>query len=85
MQIYRCNQTVSQLWQLMTARGVYVPNVANLTPTAAVAKLNLYGFTVDVINKAACLDGHTGIIQYPQAGDYAPTNSGVQLQVYNCT
>ena len=89
MQIYRCNQTLSQLWQLNPARGVYVPNVTNITSsntlTAAVNRITLYGFTAKVSNITYCFAGHTAIIQSPLPETFAPPNSTVTLTVYTCT
>jgi hypothetical protein len=88
MQIYRCNQTVSQLWQLKPANGVYVPNVTNgansSTLTAAVNKITLYGFKPTVSNISNCFAGHTAILQTPNPGTFAPPNSTVTLTVYTC-
>jgi hypothetical protein len=88
MQIYGCNETVSQMWQLRPANGVYVPNVSNSanssTLTAAVGKLTLYGFMSEVKNITNCFAGHTAIGQIPNPGTFAPPNSTVQLTVYTC-
>jgi hypothetical protein len=88
MQIYACNQTVSQLWQLKPANGVYVPNVSNgansSTLTAAVNKITLYGFMPKVNDITNCFAGHTAIIQAPNPGTFAPPNSTVTLTVYAC-
>jgi hypothetical protein len=89
MQIYGCNQTVSQLWNLKSASAVFVPNVSNTANTstlnAAAIKLTLYGFTVKQTNIASCFAGHTGFIQSPNGGTFAPPNSEVTLTVYTCT
>ena len=89
MQIYRCNQTVSQLWQLRPADAVYVPNVTNTvdssTLTAAESELTTYGFIPEVRNITNCFAGHTAISQLPSAGAFAPPNSTVTLTVYTCT
>ncbi|HEX3943321.1 MAG TPA: RICIN domain-containing protein [Rhizomicrobium sp.] len=89
MQIYGCNQTVSQLWQVNPAQSVYVPNVTNINDTStlgtASTKLSLYGFIPTVHNIPNCFAGHTGFIQFPQGGSFAPPGSTVTLQVYTCT
>jgi hypothetical protein len=89
MQIYGCNQTVSQLWQLKPASDVFVPDVTNLanssTLGAAVNKITLYGFTPKVNSITNCLAGHTAIFQVPGSGNFARPNSEVTLTVYTCT
>jgi hypothetical protein len=89
MQIYKCNQTVSQLWQLNPAGGLYVPNVSNTmssnTLNAAVYKLGFYGLVPKVTNINNCFAGHTAIVQSPNAGSFVePKNNVVTLTVYNC-
>jgi hypothetical protein len=88
MQIYGCNQTVSQLWQLTPASSVYVPIVSNTaysnTLTAAVSKITLYGLMPKVNNITPCFEGHTAIVQAPNAGSFALPNSAVVLTVYTC-
>lgn len=89
MQIYVCNQTVSQLWELKPANGVWVPNVTNgessNTLTAAWTELTQYGFTPKEHDIANCFAGHTAIVQSPNPGTFAPPNSTVTLTVYTCT
>lgn len=89
MQIYKCNETVSQLWQLNPAGSLYVPNVSNTmnsnTLNAAVYKIGFYGLVPKVTNINNCFAGHTGIVQSPDAGAFAePKNNVVTLTVYNC-
>jgi len=89
MQIYICNQTVSQMWQLNPAGSLYVPNVSNNvnsnTLTAAVNKLGLYGLVPKVTNINNCFAGHTAIVQSPGGGSFVePRNNVVTLTVYNC-
>ena len=89
MQIYKCNQTVSQLWQLNPIGGLYVPYVSNTmnsnTLNAAVYKIGFYGLVPKVTNINNCYAGHTGIVQSPGAGTFVePKNNVVTLTVYNC-
>lgn len=89
MQIYKCNQTVSQLWKLNPAVTLYVPYVANFmtsnTLQAAVYKIKFYGLVPKVTNINDCFAGHTGIIQEPEGGHFAELkNNVVTLTVYNC-
>lgn len=89
MQIYGCNQTVSQLWKLNPAAALYVPNVSNTssseTLSAAMNKLEFYGLVGEVRNTNDCYAGHTGIVQSPNAGSFVdPKSNLVTLTVYNC-
>jgi len=89
MQIYKCNQTVSQSWQLNPAGFLYVPNISNTmnssTLNAAVYKIGFYGLVPRVTNINNCFAGHTAILQFPSAGTLVePKNSAVTLRVYNC-
>jgi hypothetical protein len=89
MQIYGCNGTVSQLWQLKPAPDVFVPFVANLVNTAtlnaAFGKITLYGLMPKEKDIPNCFAGHTAFIQGPNGGTFAPANSTVTLTVYTCT
>jgi hypothetical protein len=89
MQIYVCNQTVSQLWDLRPANGVWVPNVTNNensnTLSAAEFKLAQYGFQSKERDIPNCYAGHTAIVQSPGPGTFAVPNSTVTLTVYTCT
>lgn len=89
MQIYVCNQTVSQLWQLNPDGGLYVPQVSNdqnsSTVELAIIKLGVYGLVGKVNYIKDCYAGHTGIVQSPSAGTVVgPTYNVVTLTVYNC-
>jgi hypothetical protein len=89
MQIYKCNQTVSQLWKLNPLGTLYVPDVSNTmnsnTLNAAVYKIGFYGLVPKVTNINDCFAGHTGIAQAPGGGSFVELkNNVVTLTVYNC-
>jgi hypothetical protein len=64
MQIYVCNNTVSQLWQLQIRNEVAVPNVSsNNSSTLAAAENELirFGFVPKVVSNTSCFEGHSAI------------------------
>jgi hypothetical protein len=88
MQIYGCNETGAQLWQLKPATSAYVPNVTNdqnsSTLLAAVNEIAQYGLTSEIKDIPNCFAGHTAIAQLPGPGSYLPAGYSVLLTVYTC-
>jgi hypothetical protein len=90
MQIYVCNNTVSQLWQLRLAGNeVVVPNFANAvnsgTLAAAENEIKAFGFVLKVNSSPNCFEGHSTIGQTPIPGTTAPVKSTVTITMFTCT
>ena len=79
MQIFRCNGTVSQVWELRPIFP-FVPNVLNLDEFVAENKVTLFDLTPVVTPSNSCSPGLV-IAQSPEAGGQQPPNAPVNLTV----
>jgi len=80
MQIYTCNGTVSQLWELKPASAVVVPNVLNLSEIAATNKITLYDLTPVVAYANKCTAPGLVIAESP-IGSLEQPNAPVDITV----
>lgn len=85
MQIYQCNGTVSQVWELRPDNAVLVPNVLKLSEAVATNKIALYGLTSKVVYAKKCISPGEVIEEIPGAGSHQQPNSQIELTVDNGT
>ncbi len=88
MQIYVCNETVSQSWLLNPDGSLVVPNVVNLQANAAIAKVSLYGLTPmpnNTNNPNLCPASKNGLVvdQFPGGGGFQVPNTKICLSICN--
>jgi len=86
LQIYLCNGTAAQTWQLNAkpASGLFVPNVLNLSESDAENLLTTYGLHFTSTNSNNCASSKRGYVieQIPGSGEPAG-NGTVSLVVCN--
>ena len=78
MQIYRCNGTVSQMWQLRPSLAL-VPNVYKLSEIAATNQVSSYDLTPIVAYSNKCISPGSVIGEHPDPGSLQALNSPVYL------
>lgn len=92
VQIYQCNQTPAQQWQLKPDPNVYIPSVGNAVTTCpyyTTARSILYGLVPNVTETNACyktnLPGSNGqaCLQEPSPGSFGPYKS-IDITEYLC-
>lgn len=80
MQIYVCNGTGAQIWQL-TPSGVTVPNLISLAQSEATSDISALGLAPKVISSKKCIDPGDVLIQNPGAGTPVPPGSTVTITI----
>jgi hypothetical protein len=92
VQIYQCNQTPAQQWELEPDPGVYIPSVGNAVttcPSYTLARSILYGLVPHVTETNACyktnLPGSNGqaCLQEPAPGSFGQYKS-IDITEYLC-
>lgn len=86
LQIYSCNGTAAQTWQLNTKpeSGLFVPNVLNLSQSDAESLLALYGLHFTSTNSDKCATSQRGYVIEQIPGSGQPVGNGtVSLVVCN--
>ena len=81
MQLYSCNGTVSQLWQLLPDGALVIPNVLGFSDIAAVGQVTLYDLKPVVMNSNRCISPGAVTGEYPPPGTTEAPNSPVYLYV----
>jgi hypothetical protein len=81
MQIYKCNGTVSQLWQLAPLGQVFIPNVVGSSEDAARNKLTLYDLRAMVTYAAKCISPGNVLAEGGGPGPLTLANSQIPLTV----
>jgi hypothetical protein len=85
MQIYTCNNTTSQIWQVGPDKSTVVPNVAGRQDGWAVNQIYLFGL-IPYLTKSTssqCTSSNAGIVieEWPQPGNVRPPKTGMTLIV----